>query len=595
MEKVKRLIRFYKGIYKTFNSKLKKGFIFLILINIFFSLIDLFSILSIAPIIAIVTNESLIFNNKYFLVLTNFINFEDKNTYIMLFSFFTIFMFIINFVCKLLQRYIHLKYSNDVLFFYTSNIYSLFLYKDYLFHSQSSSSDLITNTHSDTERLQSQLIAPSLEMCSNIIILIVIYFSLLFINPLITSIFSLAFVLFYLIYFSISRASLSKSGRTISDTSHKYFKALFEGFKGIREAKLYNKIQFLIKNFNSSIKIILDNRLKIDLFSNLPRQIIELISLTILILVLNILLFFFNYSFDKIAILLSIYVLSLTKLMPAMQKVFLNLISISSYMWTYDKLKNYIENFNLNSKNNNIYDEKRIFFKEKISLKNISFQYPGRKDFFLKDINLEVKKNEKLSIIGGSGSGKSTLCDILSGLLFSEEGKIHIDGKELSRKNINLWQKNISYVSQNIYLSEGSIIDNITFSNENEKIDENKIKNILKSLKLDEFLDYLNRDIGELGKKMSGGQRQRLSIARALYRDSELLLIDEGTSALDKDTSDQISDYIFKKFKDKTLIVICHSKELFNKCEKYVCLDKGKVISKGMVNNAEELILKNLN
>ena len=104
-----------------------------------------------------------------------------------------------------------------------------------------------------------------------------IYSSLLFINPIITTIFSLIFLFFYLIYFTISRKSLSKSGKVISETSHKYFKSLFEGFKGIREAKLYNKVEFLIKNFNSSNKVILDNRLKIDLFSNLPRQIIELI------------------------------------------------------------------------------------------------------------------------------------------------------------------------------------------------------------------------------------------------------------------------------------------------------------------------------
>ena len=200
---------------------------------------------------------------------------------------------------------------------------------------------------------------------------------------------------------------------------------------------------------------------------------------------------------------------------------------------------------------------KQFEFAKSIKIKNISFSYDNQK-FILENFSISIQKNKIIGISGKSGSGKSTLVDILTGLLKPDKGHILIDDKfDINDGNLLSWQKKIGYVSQNVFLLDDTIVNNIGFGLSDEKIDFSKVYQVLKDVRLYDYFDSQKNKfqtiVGERGVRLSGGQAQRIGIARELYSDPELMVFDESTSALDFNTEDQILDCIKNLSKDITL------------------------------------------
>jgi len=221
--------------------------------------------------------------------------------------------------------------------------------------------------------------------------------------------------------------------------------------------------------------------------------------------------------------------------------------------------------------------DEEIEFKREIKLEHISFAYIENK-YILKDINLTIKKGEKVAFVGESGSGKSTLVDIIIGLYRPNSGKIYIDNRELNLSNIKSWRKKIGYIPQSIYLFDGTVAQNVAMGGE---IDKEKMIRVLKQANIWDFLKEhhqgLDTFVGEGGVKLSGGQKQRVAIARALYFEPEVLVLDEATSALDSETESKIMEEIYRVSQDKTLIIIAHRLSTLQGCDKIYRLENGKI------------------
>ena len=224
---------------------------------------------------------------------------------------------------------------------------------------------------------------------------------------------------------------------------------------------------------------------------------------------------------------------------------------------------------------------------ENLTLKNVFFSYQN-KNFeeteVLKDINIKIIKGDKIGIYGKSGSGKTTLVNLLSGFCEAKSGEMLINDKKYNL-NKYLFERSIGYVQQSTYVADETVKFNITLKKNNNEIDLNKLDKILKILNIDQIISELPNGIdtsmGEKGSKFSGGQIQRIGIARAIYRNPELLILDEATNALDITSQDQILKNIFEEFKNKTIILISHQSDNFNYCNKKYFL--------------ENKLLKNLN
>tara|TARA_A100001035_G_C27686307_1_gene455537 strand:- start:98 stop:979 length:882 start_codon:yes stop_codon:yes gene_type:complete len=229
---------------------------------------------------------------------------------------------------------------------------------------------------------------------------------------------------------------------------------------------------------------------------------------------------------------------------------------------TFDQKANYSEN---------------LKFEKNLELKGIDFFYEKEKEIF-KDLNIIIDKNSCIGIKGESGSGKSTLIDILCGFLDINKGKILIDNEEKKIYESQSWLEKISYIQQSVYIFDSSIFTNISLEKEIEKIDKNLVNKILNKLNMIEFNNDDKISLGELGSKISGGQAQRIGIARALYRESEILIFDESFNSLDQKNHKIILDLINKLKKNKTIIIISHNNKDFLPCDKIYEIKNKKII-----------------
>jgi ABC-type bacteriocin/lantibiotic exporter with double-glycine peptidase domain len=226
-----------------------------------------------------------------------------------------------------------------------------------------------------------------------------------------------------------------------------------------------------------------------------------------------------------------------------------------------------------------------IVFNKEIILKNISFSYPLQKNNTINKVSLKIRKNQFTSIIGPNGSGKSTLVNIILGILNPQKGSLFIDNLELNQDNKYLWQKKIGYVSQDIFLFDDTIFNNITFGLNKTALEKIDIDQILKISKLDILIKQLpqgiNTRIGENGVYLSGGQRQKIAIARCLIKDAEIIIFDEATSVLDFESENNLNNIILNYSNKKTLIIISHKFENIKNSDIIYFIEEGSIKKSG--------------
>ena len=340
----------------------------------------------------------------------------------------------------------------------------------------------------------------------------------------------------------------------------------------IKETILFDRQNYFINKFNkfSSVTTIILS--KYFSFLELPKILLELIGFIFLI----VLIFFFyylGYNGREILPLIVIFSLAAYKILPSANRI---INSIQRMRFTTGAIDSVY--YEIRNSKNTIVDIKNgspkpLQFSNFINIKNIFFKYQGSSRFILKNFNLKINKGEILGIYGKSGSGKTTLINILLGLLEPSKGKVLIDSIDI-KKNIKSWQKNIGYVPQIIHLLNSSIKENINLG----FFDKNNItiKASLQLSQLDNFVKNLKNkektSIGEDGVKISGGQRQRLGIARAIYRNPEVLILDEPTSSLDNETEEEFIKTILTMKRKKTIIIVSHKDSVLKKCDRIIKL-----------------------
>ena len=321
-----------------------------------------------------------------------------------------------------------------------------------------------------------------------------------------------------------------------------------------------------------------------------PRYFMELIAFGSMISL--VLYLFTSYDADLSLILpiLSVYAIAGIKLMPAFQQIYNSLATIRGNISAYEAIHQDLVNSSEIKPVTNISktDKKEKSYlnpKKQISLENISFRYPGKDELVLNQIDISIPVKKVIGIVGPSGSGKSTLVDILLGLIEPQKGFLKIDGKIINNKNRRSWQNNIGFVAQAIFLSEGTIAENVAFGFSKNQINFKQVENVLKLANLNEFVQGLKNGVhtkvGERGVQLSGGQRQRIGIARALYHEADVLIFDEATSSLDGVTEKMIMQAVHRFGGEKTIIMIAHRLKTVEKCDQIFFIDGGKVADQG--------------
>ena len=424
------------------------------------------------------------------------------------------------------------------------------------------------------------------------ILVLIIFLSMLFINWKIV----LAITIFLIILtFSFSRKFKQKLN-SIGDRSRileeQEIKHLNESYESIKFIKLGNKHNFfldILTKINSK-----KNRYEIIhfLIGKLPKIYLEILVISsFMLLVLYLLKTYENTS--SIFGLITFLAFSVIRIMPSFIVINNSYTNLSFFKSPFENVLNKTSKI-ISIKNNNKIANSN-FKLEKISFNNVDFNFSGSKKNILKNLNFSLNLGDKLGIIGASGSGKSTILNTISGLLSPSKGQIYFNDQNINARPEILEDK-ISYVSQDCYLLDTNIKKNIAFAIKDEDIDNDKIKRIIEICNLSEFVnnlpDGLDTIIGDKGSKISHGQRQRIGIARALYVNTEILMLDESLNALDYQNEEVILKNIFKIQDKKFLILVSHRLESLKLCNKLMVLENGNIRDFGEKN---EILNRNVN
>ena len=462
------------------------------------------------------------------------------------------------------------------------NIYRRTLYQEYEVHVSRNSSEVINSIITKTSTVINGILTPVLLLISSTIMLVGIMGALFAINTTIALSASIGFGLLYWLVIRYTRTYLKDNSEIIADQSTQMIKSLQEGLGGIRDVLIDGTQQFYCKLYRKAdlpLRRASGNNLFI---SGSPRYAMEAIGM-VLIAGLAYVITQQEGGVVTAIPMLGALALGAQKLLPALQRAYSSYSQIKGSKSSFEDVLNLLDQLLPEYADQPL--PKPISFVKEIKLNNLNFRYIEDSSWVLKNVNLSLKKGSRIGFIGATGSGKSTLLDIIMGLLPPTEGGLIIDNQIINTQNRRAWQAHIAHVPQNIYLSDSTIEENIAFGIEKEKIDHQRVKKAAQQAQIaqliEQWKDGYQTFVGERGVRLSGGQRQRIGIARALYKQANVLIFDEATSALDNETEQAVMDAIEGLNKEVTILIIAHRLTTLKDCDKIIKLEKDYTIRIG--------------
>ena len=574
------ILKFYESFIKIFSAQQKKQFFILIFFSIIAMILETVSLASIFPILDLFFNDSS--KIKEYFIFEKIYEITNKELIIVILS--GIFLLVFFIKALFLTFFLHRKniFVYSIRNLQTNNLLKSYVYNDYLFHLDNNSASLIRNIND--ANLLSVFARSLIDFTSEIILFTGILIFLLIIYPSLTLSISLFFLVIAIVFFKFFQSKISFYGEKSRYYRGKKLKNLKEIFGGIREIKIFGQENNFLKIFNKNNYLENDLTRKNVFIVGLPKIWFEWFT----IFIFSILIIFLVKKIDDsnaIIPLLGLYLFAAIKIVPSVTKI-MNLLqdmrfslpSISPYI--SNKLQ--IEGVILENQKTTEEKNMNFEFNETIHIHNLKFEYASAKKKIFDGLNISIDKNQLIGIYGESGSGKTTLINLLLGLLQPDAGDILVDKKNIL-KDISGWQKKISYIPQSIFMLDEKILNNVALGVPNNEINISKVKESIKFANLSKFIEELPEGLitncGELGDRISGGQKQRLAIARAFYNDAEVLIFDEFTNNLDKENETKIMEDI-SNLKDKTRIIVSHSSKVLSYCEK-----KFEIKNKRILNN----------
>lgn len=545
-----------------------------ILINLFLFLLvtlcDLLSISLMVPIIASLINEK---KNLYTQIIIETLELESLNQNELIISFcgLLVLIYLIKSIIKVMQIYFINHTSHNLFIKNSKKILNNYLQNKLKFFTGNNSSVLIRNIQSECNLFAYSIIYPLLVIMAELILFIFVSIFLLLFNFKISILSIFLFTLIPLVFLKFTSKKIKKWGETRQNFSSLTLKSLQEVFFSIKEIFIYDLKNYFVKKFNFNNSKFSESTKMRNILNSLPRIIIEFFIVVILVFIIF---YMIKSSNDLSEVLISIGVFSFAaiKLMPSISLLTSQYQLMKYNIPVVDVLFEEIKK--ANQKQNNLLKDKCNLNEnfENLNFKDLSFGYENKNKDLFKKINIEINKKDKIGIIGETGIGKSSFINLICGLFDDYSGKIFYNKKELRQNNLDIYKSFFSYVPQHVYLLDDTILNNIIFGVTERKINKKKIEKIIKIVELENTINQLPNKldtiVGEGGSKLSGGQIQRIGIARALYKDRSILILDESTSALDEKTEINILKSLFENYSEKTILVITHRKKPLEYCQR---------------------------
>ena len=562
-------MEYFRKSLLVLNKKQKFNFFLISFLNFFITFLELLGISIIFPVISILVDPSFIYKYSDYKILS-FVENYNHNQLIIISLTLLIFFYFIKTIMITLATYVRSKRMFGLSASLSEEMFSGYVNQPLSFLVPKNSAYVTRNIIDFPEAFVSHVLFGIFTVLSELVFIIGTFLIFIKLNFTIGLSIAVLTVIFIFLFNYFNFKNLSEYGKSLNDKYAQRIKTAREAIEGIKEISLYKKQDFFNKIYSTYNYKIVGLSAFFEIRQNLPKFLLEFLA----VLFISASIFFFlsnGYSPNEIFPIISVFAAGMIKAIPSTSKLLSSMQRIKASEHVVDTIFSEITKFKKNIKNLNSLKS----FKKEIEVKKLSFNYPSS-DKILQNLNFTIKKNTIFGIKGKSGSGKSTCLNLISGFLNPTDGNILVDGENI-QDNVSNWQKHIAYIPQKVFISDDTLRKNICFGVNIDEIDDKLLMDVIKTAKIDQFVDIknggLDKIVGERGSNISSGQIQRIGLARALYKKPNILILDESTSALDKETENQILDDI-KIIKSKiTILIVSHSKEVISICDNFYDLD----------------------
>ena len=578
------MIKFLNQILSVITKK-DKGRLVIILFMILISAgLDLVSIGSILPIVSLLSapETSVAINSNFALKLLSAL-FSTTNAMVLsiIALIFIIVIYLIKVGYSFLLTYVNDKFTMSFNRRLRERLMRIYLAMPYEYHHENNSSTLIRKSTYDVDIFTSA-VSGFLGFLVKITTMVIIVVYLFVVSYIATLIIGSMLTLFALFTIFVLKKRMSYLGLRSQELNSYNYKYLSQSFNGIKESKISNTEEYFVNQYSKNIISINQFSLRRTMYASVPNHTLEFVGILGMVVSLLIIITLGNEENYTIISSFSVFAYAVIKLLPCVIAITSFINNFAYYKSSVNTIYNDLEEVRMVESHIENYDKYvPMYFANAIVVDDVSFAYRDEPDKnVVKDIKFRIHRNTSVAISGKSGAGKTTLVDIILGLLKPTEGVVYCDDTDIST-NLRGWRDNLSYVPQNIYLMDDTIRNNVVFGINANNIDDNRVWEALEKAQLKEFVEQspkgLDTVIGERGIRLSGGQRQRIGIARAFYRNTNVIVLDEATSALDYETEKNILDHISKYSIDHTLIIITHRLNTIESCDYIYKIEEGRI------------------
>lgn len=549
--------------------------VLLLLLNAGF---DVLGLTSIFPLIDAAINPTTIQEKWYLSYPYKWIGVDDTITFLFLFSLFILLIFLIKNVLSIIIFYLQSRYSFNVSLRLSKKMFQYYYNQGFLYIKDEESGKKAYSILNIPYYFAATYLLQTFILTTEIVVLLIVFFGLLLFEPAAILVLITVIVPTFLLVYLFTKNRVKAIGDQRNVLYPQAYSTIIESMAAYADVKLANKEQYFFDKYSNLLKSI--NKLDAQqqgIYNKIPQRMNDVV-LGMGITVVFAFALIFQESSKEIISILSVFGLAAYRFLPSVNRIMGAILNIKNANYVVTELKSVS-----NKKIHNYKNITPLNIQKKVSFKNISYKYPGTDARILKNISFSVAKGETIGFIGTSGSGKTTLLNLLLRFLKETEGNIFVDNVTLNDINKASFQKCIGFVQQDVFIRMGSLEENIAFGE--EQINREKVISVLKSVNLFHFVneqpDGLKMQLGENGVKLSGGQKQRVGIARALYKDAEILVFDEATSALDMDTESTIINTINDLTNlNKIIFIVAHRITTLEKCNRIYEMENGAIVKK---------------
>lgn len=578
-----------KKFFELLTSRERRNLYLLSCAVLMMAGLEVVSVASIMPFLQVAADPASVHESVYLSWIFETIGFADTNTFLIALG--------ISAFAALVLSNAFIVFTTWALFRYiwgrnhslSRRLLRSYLYKPYEYFLTKNSSKLGKNILEEVKEVTNEMLMPALQGGAKAFVALAIIGFLIYIDPIVALMVTLVLGFAYACMYYAVRDRLDRTGQERIEANTRRYQFVSEAFGGIKEVKLRGKEDAFLHQYDEPSKRYARVQSHYQVIKRIPRYFLEAVAFGGIILIAVYLIAFQN-NLQQVIPILGLYAFAGYRLMPALQKAFRGLAGARFNAAALDDLHQDLKGkeeqpgLGETTASDGVGREELPF--SKLSMRNVTFTYPGAHTPAVKNVSLEVPAQTTVGFVGQTGSGKTTTVDIILGLLRPDYGEIFIDDVPFQDVNSEEWKESIGYVPQQIHLSDDTIAQNIAFGQPVEEIDMEAVEDAARRAQIYDFViedlpDKWETVVGERGVKLSGGQRQRIGIARALYHRPSILVFDEATSALDQATEAQVMDAIYELDKNHTILLIAHRISTVRKADKIFVMEEGKKVSEG--------------